>query len=73
MGIVNARMAGKRIGRPPESPERFLRKKKSQKIAELLRQGLSAREIRKRTGSALKTIRKVETLLRQQNEKAPQE
>jgi DNA-binding NarL/FixJ family response regulator len=71
MGIVNARMAGKRIGRPPESPERFLRKKKSQQIAKLLRQGLSAREIRKRTGSAPKTIKKVERLLRQQSEAIP--
>lgn len=73
MGIVNARMAGKRLGRPPESPERFLRKKKSQQIAELLRQGLSTREISKRTGSALKTIRKVEAVLRQQSEDVSQE
>lgn len=73
MGIVNARMTGKRLGRPPESPARFLRKKKSQQIAALLGQGLSNREIRQRTGSALKTIRKVKTLLQQQNEEASQE
>ncbi len=70
MGIVNARMEGKRIGRPPESPERFLRKKKSQQIAALLQRGLSNREIRKRTSAARKTVEKVKTLLHQQNEEA---
>ena len=67
MGILQARMAGKRIGRPPESPERFLRKKKSQQIAALLAKGRSEQEVRRRTGTTLKTIRKVETLLKQQN------
>jgi hypothetical protein len=65
LGILNARMAGKRIGRPPENPARFLRKKKSREIAALLTQGVSIREIHRRTGYARKTIRKVKALLHQ--------
>lgn len=66
MGMLKARMDGKQIGRPPESPERFLRKKKSQQIAALLAKGRTVQEIRHRSGATLKTIRKVQGFLEQQ-------
>jgi hypothetical protein len=63
MGMMQARMAGKRIGRPAESPERFLRKPKSQQIAALLAKGLAVREVARRVGSSVQTVRKVAALL----------
>jgi hypothetical protein len=65
LGILNARISGKRIGRPLESPAQFLHKKKSQEIAAFLNQGMNISEVHRHTGYARKTIRKVKALLHQ--------
>lgn len=62
-GMQYAKAAGKQIGRPSENPARFLHKKKSQEIAALLQKGLGIREVHRRTGYAINTVRKVNTLL----------
>ena len=66
-GMQKAKARGKHIGRPSEAEklERFLQKPKSQEIRTLLDQGHSLREIQRRTGYAINTIRKVNQTIKQ--------
>lgn len=62
-GMQRAKASGKRLGRPPESPQRFLRKARSQTIVSLLQRGLGVREINRQTGYAINTVRKVRDMI----------
>lgn len=56
---------GQPIGRPSgqEAVDAFLAKPKNQAIAQALGEDLSLREVSRRTGSAINTVRKVKAML----------
>lgn len=64
-GMAKARARGKKLGRPAkkEKVARFLKKPKSKHIAMLLKEGLGLREVQRRTGYSINTIRKVKGFL----------
>jgi len=64
-GIAAAKLAGKYIGRPghgPESKRTFMAKPKSKKIARLLRDGLSYRQIAAVANCSMQTVGKVKRI-----------
>ncbi len=67
VGMERARTKGHSLGRPKqaEKTEKFLNKPKSKEIAGLLAEGLALREIQRRTGYAINTIRKVNDVLKE--------
>ncbi|MEM6525936.1 MAG: competence protein CoiA family protein [Bacteroidota bacterium] len=64
-GMARAKANGVHVGRPKglEKMQRFMAKPKNQEIATLLKSGLKLREVERKTGCSINTVRKVKQAL----------